>query len=82
MAVKAKAPITANISIKDVARRLNVSPSTVSRALSRPELLSEDTRVRVLEAVEHLGYQPNLARSSWRSSAAWSERQRKPDIPC
>lgn len=48
------------MTIKEVAKALNVSASTVSRALTRPELLSEDTRKRVLEAVEQLGYQPNL----------------------
>lgn len=49
-----------SVTIKEVARHLNVSPSTISRALGRPELLSEETRKRVLEAVETLGYQPNL----------------------
>lgn len=49
-----------SVTIKEVARALDVSPSTVSRALTRPELLSEETRTRVLEAVAELGYQPNL----------------------
>jgi LacI family transcriptional regulator, repressor for deo operon, udp, cdd, tsx, nupC, and nupG len=49
-----------SVTIKEVARALDVSPSTVSRALSRPELLSEETRTRVLQAVAELGYQPNL----------------------
>jgi LacI family repressor for deo operon, udp, cdd, tsx, nupC, and nupG len=60
MTGKPKAELRSSISIKEVAQRLNVSPATVSRALTRPELLSEETRVRVLEAVEQLGYQPNL----------------------
>jgi LacI family transcriptional regulator, repressor for deo operon, udp, cdd, tsx, nupC, and nupG len=34
--------------------------ATVSRALIHPELLREETRTRVLAAVERLGYQPNL----------------------
>jgi len=46
--------------IKDVARELGVSVATVSRALSRPELLREDTRGKVIAAVERLGYRPNL----------------------
>lgn len=46
--------------IREVADDLGVSVATVSRALTRPELLKENTRVRVLEAVERLGYQPNL----------------------
>lgn len=49
-----------SVTIKEVAKHLNVSPSTISRALGRPELLSQETRDRVLEAVETLGYQPNL----------------------
>ncbi len=60
MTSRTTAAMRSNISIKEVANRLNVSASTVSRALTRPELLSEETRVRVLEAVERLGYQPNL----------------------
>jgi LacI family repressor for deo operon, udp, cdd, tsx, nupC, and nupG len=46
--------------IREVAVDLGLSVATVSRALTRPELLKEKTRVRVLEAVERLGYQPNL----------------------
>jgi LacI family repressor for deo operon, udp, cdd, tsx, nupC, and nupG len=46
--------------IREVAVDLGLSVATVSRALTRPELLREDTRARVLEAVERLGYQPNL----------------------
>lgn len=46
--------------IREVAVDLGVSVATVSRALTRPELLKADTRDRVLEAVERLGYQPNL----------------------
>jgi LacI family repressor for deo operon, udp, cdd, tsx, nupC, and nupG len=49
-----------SVTIKEVAAQLGVSPSTISRALARPEMLSTKTRVRVLEAVERLGYHPNL----------------------
>ncbi|MEV0797201.1 LacI family DNA-binding transcriptional regulator [Kribbella sp. NPDC050281] len=47
--------------IRDVARLAGVSPSTVSRALSMPEMVNAATRVRVAAAVEQLGYQPNRA---------------------
>lgn len=60
MTNKGKSELRSSISIKEVAQRLNVSPATVSRALTRPELLNEETRARVLEAVERFGYQPNL----------------------
>lgn len=46
--------------IKDVARELGLSVATVSRALTRPELLKPETKDRVLEVTERLGYQPNL----------------------
>jgi LacI family repressor for deo operon, udp, cdd, tsx, nupC, and nupG len=43
-----------------VALDLGMSIATVSRAMAQPELLSAETRARVLEAIERLGYQPNL----------------------
>lgn len=49
------------INMSDVARAAGVSPVTVSRALNQPELVRPDTRARVLEAVEELGYIPDAA---------------------
>ena len=46
--------------IKDVAALANVSYSTVSRALSGKTPVDEETRRRVLDAVEKLGYRPNM----------------------
>ena len=52
------------ITIKDVARRAQVSPGTISNVLTGKRRVSETTRSRVLSAVEELGYHPNvLARS-------------------
>lgn len=48
-------------SLADVARRAGVSTGTVSRALSRPEMISDATRQRVLEAAGQLGYVANGA---------------------
>lgn len=47
--------------IRDVASAAGVSQSTVSRALSMPELVNPSTRARVVEAARRLGYQPNRA---------------------
>ena len=50
------------ISIKDVAREAGVSASTVSYVLNDTptESISEETRKRVMAAVQKLGYVPNL----------------------
>jgi LacI family repressor for deo operon, udp, cdd, tsx, nupC, and nupG len=58
--------------IKDVARELGMSIATVSRALSRPELLRPTTRERVMGAVERLGYRPNLMARGLRQGQAQS----------
>src|SRR2546422_8078672 len=52
------------VTIHDVARRAQVSPSTVSRALSASHLVRGATRERVLAAAKELGYQPNPAARS------------------
>lgn len=50
--------------IKDVATRAGVSPSTVSRVISNHPRISEKTKREVRQAMEELGYHPNiLARS-------------------
>lgn len=52
------------LKLTEIAEKLNLSVSTVSRALTRPELVAEGTRQRVLEAAETLAYRPNsIARS-------------------
>ena len=49
------------ITIKDIARLLNVSASTVSRALKGNPEISEETRMKVQEMAKRLNYQPNKA---------------------
>jgi DNA-binding LacI/PurR family transcriptional regulator len=46
-------------SISDVAQRANVSISTVSRVINRPNLVNAETRERVQAAIQELGYHPN-----------------------
>ena len=58
----ASAPATGRAaSLADVAALAGVSPGTVSRALSRPDMVQEDTRARVLAAADRLGYVANGA---------------------
>jgi LacI family repressor for deo operon, udp, cdd, tsx, nupC, and nupG len=46
---------------KSIAAALGVSVATISRVLTRPDLVNERTRERVLREIERLGYRPNLA---------------------
>jgi len=46
--------------ISDVAKAVGVSRATVSRAFSRPQMISEATVKRIRAAAEELGYVPNL----------------------
>lgn len=52
--------------IKDVARVARVSTATVSRALSKPETVAEETRKAVLDAAAKTGYRINLAARNLR----------------
>lgn len=54
--------------LSDVAARAGVSAVTVSRALRRPEMVSQDLRERVQRAVEALAYVPNQLASALASS--------------
>ncbi|MEU6411805.1 LacI family DNA-binding transcriptional regulator [Microbispora sp. NPDC046933] len=45
--------------MRSVAEKAGVSPSTVSNVLNNPELVAEETRRRVLAAMEQVGYVPN-----------------------
>jgi len=49
------------VTIYDVAKAAGVSASTVSRAMSQPEIVEASTRDRVLRTAANLGYQPNRA---------------------
>jgi LacI family transcriptional regulator len=47
--------------LEDVAKRAGVSTATVSKVLSNTPYFTEKTRLKVMRAVEELGYVPNLA---------------------
>ncbi len=52
------------VTIQDVAKAASVSVATVSRVVNNIPLVSEDTKQRVLAAIDELGYEPNeVARS-------------------
>lgn len=49
------------VTILDVAARAGVHPSTVSRTLSRSEMVAPETRERVQQVIDELGFVPNRA---------------------
>ncbi|MCZ6631793.1 MAG: LacI family DNA-binding transcriptional regulator [bacterium] len=54
--------MTKQVTIKDIAKHLGISHSTVSRALApnRKALVNEKTRKRVRQTAAEMGYSPNL----------------------
>lgn len=53
-----------NVTIKDVAHKANVAPSTVSRVISDNPRISKKTKDKVWRIMEEMGYYPNaIARS-------------------
>ncbi len=46
------------VSIKDVAKEAQVSIATVSRVLNNIDVVNEDTKKKVLDAIDKLGYRP------------------------
>ncbi|MCA2011098.1 LacI family DNA-binding transcriptional regulator [Cereibacter sphaeroides] len=58
--------------LADVAAAAGVSTATVSRTLSHPEIVGEETRARVMEAVQATGYRINAAARDLRQQRARS----------
>jgi LacI family transcriptional regulator len=52
--------------ISDIAKKLNVTPSTVSRALGDHPRISDSTKKAVLKVAHQLNYQPNTIASALR----------------
>lgn len=48
-----------SITIKDVAQKAGVSPSTVSRVISNDTRISENTKKKVIKVMQELNYYPN-----------------------
>jgi LacI family transcriptional regulator len=61
-----------NLTIHDIARELNISASTVSRALNNNPRISEATRNEVNAAALRTGYQPNNLASNLRRGKSFT----------
>ncbi|WP_371171147.1 LacI family DNA-binding transcriptional regulator [Aliiroseovarius sp. 2305UL8-7] len=66
--------------IRDVARVAKVSTATVSRALQSPELVTENTRKAVFDAVTQTGYSVNTAAQMLRRNRSGTVLVILPDI--
>lgn len=64
-------PGRGSVTLREVARLAGVSAMTVSRVLNTPSRVNAQTRERVDEAIRRLGYVPNLAANSLRSSRSY-----------
>ena len=64
--VKMSKPVQ-GITVRDVAKKANVSTATVSRALNDDPRVLPETKERVLKAVDELGYVPNEAARALRT---------------
>lgn len=63
---------TSQVTIKDIARELKISPSTVSRALKDHPDISPATKKAVRELAQRLDYQPNSVALSLRKSKTYT----------
>lgn len=57
--------------LRDIARELNITPSTVSRALHHHPGISEATRLAVEATAKRLNYQPNQIAAALRSGRSF-----------
>lgn len=49
-----------SVTIKDIAKAANVTPATVSRALSNSSLVKEETKRKIIKLAKELDYHPNI----------------------
>ena len=68
------------ITMRDVAKRVNVSVNTVSLSLQDSDLVHADTKARVLQAVQELGYRPNVTAQNLRRGAVHTIGIMIPDV--
>ncbi|MDU0355501.1 LacI family DNA-binding transcriptional regulator [Paraglaciecola aquimarina] len=70
----------ATLGIKDIAALAKVSPATVSRVFSSPDLVSEKTLHKVKKVVDELGYRPNRMGANLRTRKSGNIVAIIPDI--
>lgn len=66
--------------LKDVAKRAKVSVSTVSYVLNKKKVVKPDTKQRILQAVEEVGYRPNQVARGLKTRRTYTLGVIVPDI--
>lgn len=66
--------------IREVAELAGVSVATVSRALTNPEKVSEESLKKVHDAIKSVGYRPNLLARNFRAAKSFTVVVLVPDI--
>ncbi|WP_139903489.1 LacI family DNA-binding transcriptional regulator [Clostridium thermarum] len=69
-----------SVSIKDVAKEAGVSIATVSRVLNDVDVVNEDTKKKVQDAIKKLGYRPNIVARSLKTQRTRTVGILIPDI--
>ncbi len=54
------------LTLEDIARMSGVSRSTVSRVINNDPKVNAATRKMVLEVIQRINFQPNLAAAAWQ----------------
>ena len=57
------------VKISDIAKAAGVSTATVSRVLSKPDVVKPATREKVMAVVNKMGYHPNALAQQLRTQA-------------
>ena len=57
------------MTVKEIAKMCGVSPSTVSNAINGKANISEETRKKIMDCIEQMGYQPNYFASNIRKQS-------------
>lgn len=61
-----------SVSIYDIARRANLSPSTISRALQDHPRIGAETKLRVQALAKEMGYVPSTVARSLTANQTWT----------
>lgn len=69
-----------NVTIKDIAKKAEVSTATVSNVLTQKKYVSTERVQRVYQAIEELGYRPNVYARTLKTNRSYTIGVQVPDI--